>query len=86
MNISIYSTEPSPRQKGKRKLDYHEKKDHYKLPLSGKTLYLDVKDVRQTRQLEADLKTLGAVCINFLLGQIKIKTLDLWPLLYSLVK
>ena len=50
--------------KGKRKLDFPKKnKSSVKLPLTGKTLYLDVKDIKCTRRLETALKKLGGVSL-----------------------
>ena len=58
-------SEETPR--GKRKLEFKEKKPkHPKLPLADKTVFLDIKNVRQKRKVEADLKTLGAVCTKII--------------------
>ncbi|XP_053373583.1 uncharacterized protein LOC123531062 [Mercenaria mercenaria] len=55
----------SPR--GKRKLDYPTKlsKPSVKLPLRGKTIYLDVKEAKQLKRLQEDLKKLGATLEDF---------------------
>ena len=56
----FFMIEISP--KGKKKLEYKSKsKSSVKLPLIGKTIYLDVKDAKYQKQLQSDLKTLGAV-------------------------
>lgn len=50
--------------KGKKKLDYKGKtKSSHKLPLIGKTIYLDIKDAKQLKQLQTNLKSLGAVSL-----------------------
>ncbi|KAL4222573.1 Cdc7p-Dbf4p kinase complex regulatory subunit [Mactra antiquata] len=53
--------------KGKRKLDYPQKKSrsNVKLPLIGKTIYLDVKENKHVKQLQHDLKRLGATLEDF---------------------
>ena len=62
LNLALLFAEISP--KGKRKLDFPKKnKSSIKLPLTGKTLYLDVKDAKCTRRLQADLKKLGGVSL-----------------------
>ncbi|XP_046558536.1 uncharacterized protein LOC124267619 [Haliotis rubra] len=54
--------------KGKRKLDFDKKTK--KLPLAGKIVYLDVKDVRQARSLEEKLKQLGGTIEKFLIKDV----------------
>lgn len=46
--------------KGKKKLNY-KSKSKAKLPLIGKLIYLDVKDPKQQKKLQTELKALGAV-------------------------
>ncbi|XP_033761881.1 uncharacterized protein LOC117343569 [Pecten maximus] len=55
--------------KGKRKLEYNDNKQP-KLPLTGKLIYLDVKDARLTKKLEADLKRLGSSVEKFFVKEI----------------
>ncbi|XP_069110785.1 uro-adherence factor A-like [Argopecten irradians] len=55
--------------KGKRKLEYADNKQP-KLPLTGKLIYLDVKDVRLTKKLETDLKRLGSSVEKFFVKEI----------------
>ncbi|KAL3832324.1 hypothetical protein ACJMK2_023977 [Sinanodonta woodiana] len=54
--------------KGKRKLEFctKSKLSTVKLPLTGKTIYLDIKDNKTRRHLEEDLKKLGATVEEFL--------------------
>ncbi|KAK3603141.1 hypothetical protein CHS0354_042966 [Potamilus streckersoni] len=54
--------------KGKRKLEFctNSKLSSVKLPLTGKSLYLDVKDSRTRRNLEENLKKFGATVEDFL--------------------
>jgi hypothetical protein len=61
LNIPSFLSELSP--KGRRKLGYPSKslKSNVKLPLIGKTIYLDVKESKHLKQLREDLKKLGAV-------------------------
>ncbi|XP_067648827.1 serine/arginine repetitive matrix protein 2-like [Haliotis asinina] len=54
--------------KGKRKLEFDKKTN--KLPLAGKIVYLDVKDVRQARSLEEKLKQLGGTIEKFLIKDV----------------
>ncbi|XP_046375858.2 zinc finger CCCH domain-containing protein 13-like [Haliotis rufescens] len=54
--------------KGKRKLEFDKKTSN--LPLSGKIVYLDVKDVRQSRSLEEKLKQLGGTIEKFLIKDV----------------
>ncbi|XP_060597448.1 uncharacterized protein LOC132751301 isoform X2 [Ruditapes philippinarum] len=53
--------------KGRRKLGYPSKtlKSNVKLPLIGKTIYLDVKESKHLKQLREDLKKLGATLEDF---------------------
>ena len=46
--------------KGKRKLEFIEKKKT-KTPLTGKTIFLDIKEARIKQRIEADILKLGAV-------------------------
>ncbi|XP_060066326.1 uncharacterized protein LOC132546620 [Ylistrum balloti] len=55
--------------RGKRKLEYNDNKQP-KLPLAGKLIYLDVKDVRLTKKLETDLKRLGSSVEKFFVKEI----------------
>ncbi|KAH3716168.1 uncharacterized protein LOC127855145 [Dreissena polymorpha] len=50
--------------KGKRRLEY-KSKSKLKLPLIGRTVYLDVKDAKTLKRLQTDLKTLGATLEEF---------------------
>ncbi|XP_050418232.1 uncharacterized protein LOC126831661 [Patella vulgata] len=54
----------SPQKVAKKKLEFKP------LPLNGKTIYLDIKDVRQRRKLEETLKHLGAQVEKFLSKEI----------------
>ncbi|CAC5379745.1 unnamed protein product [Mytilus coruscus] len=51
--------------KGKRKLDFIEKK-RTKTPLTGKTIFLDIKETKVKRRLEEDIIKLGAKVETFL--------------------
>ncbi|OWF39392.1 uncharacterized protein LOC110465088 [Mizuhopecten yessoensis] len=55
--------------RGKRKLEYNDQKQP-KLPLTGKLIYLDIKDIRLTKKLEADLKRLGSSVEKFFVKEI----------------
>ena len=54
----FFILESSP--KGKRKLEFIEKKKT-KTPLTGKTIFLDIKEARIKQRIEADILKLGAV-------------------------
>ncbi|VDI01018.1 Hypothetical predicted protein [Mytilus galloprovincialis] len=51
--------------KGKRKLDFIEKK-RTKTPLTGKTIFLDIKETKVKKRLEEDIIKLGAKVETFL--------------------
>ena len=59
----FHSTGTSP--KGRRKLTFIEKRD--KLPLTGKSIFVDVKETGQCRLIREDFKRLGAVQLGLII-------------------
>lgn len=55
--------------KGRRKLNFVEKKE--KLPLNGKSIFVDVKEKSQCRSIKEDIKRLGAVDLWLLKSYLK---------------
>ncbi|ESO88035.1 hypothetical protein LOTGIDRAFT_234802 [Lottia gigantea] len=64
-DIKQFSGKKSAPKGAKKKLEFKQK-----LPLSGKTIYLDVKDVRHRKKLDDSLKSLGAEVEKFLSKEI----------------